>query len=56
MYYKRKPTENLDSYENLVIGRYHWLRQSLSKEHNNLALEHFDKSINLDEKCKITFS
>ena len=47
---KRKPTENLDSYENLVIGRYHWLRQSLSKEHNTLALEHFDKSIKLDEK------
>jgi len=46
---KRKPTENLSSYENLVIGRYHWLRQSVSKDHNSKALEHFDKAIELDE-------
>ena len=42
-------TENLSSYENLVIGRYHWLRQSVSKDHNSKALEHFDKAIELDE-------
>ena len=46
---KRKPTENLSSYENLVIGRYYWLRQSISKEHNSKALAHFDKAIELDE-------
>ncbi len=46
---KRKPTENLSSYENLVIGRYYWLRQSISKEHNSKALSHFDKAIELDE-------
>ena len=46
---KRKPTENLNSYENLVIGRYHWLRQSSAKEHNDKALFHFDKAIEQDE-------
>ena len=46
---KRKPTDNLNSYENLVIGRYHWLRQSSAKEHNDKALFHFDKALEQDE-------
>jgi len=47
---KRKPTENLNSYEWLIKGRYHWFRGSIGKEHNLKAIEAFDNAIKLDEQ------
>ena len=54
---KRKPTENLNSYEFLLKGRFH--KQKKSKEDKNIAVEMFTKAIEYDpengrayaEKC-----
>ena len=43
---KRKPTENINSYEWLVKGNYHHVRTG--KDNNLKAIEYFDKAINLD--------
>ncbi len=44
---KRKPSENLNSYEWLVRGNYHHVR--FGKEHMEKAIEAFDMAINLDQ-------
>ena len=43
---KRKPTENINSYEWLIKGNYHHVRRG--KDNNLKAIEYFDKAINLD--------
>jgi len=43
---KRKPSENLNSYEWLIRGNYHHVRRG--KDHNTKAIEAFDKAIELD--------
>jgi len=44
---KRKPTENISSYEYLLRGKEN--HHKFTKESNNVALENFDKAINADE-------
>ena len=43
---KRKPSENLNSYEWLIRGNYHHVRRG--KDHNTKAIEAFNKAIELD--------
>ena len=43
---KRKPSENLNSYEWLIRGNYHHVRRG--KDHNTKAIESFEKAIELD--------
>ena len=43
---KRKPSENLNSYEWLIRGNYHHVRSG--KDNNTKAIEAFDKAIELD--------
>jgi len=58
---KRKPSENLNSYEWLIKGTYHHVRSG--KENNLKAIEALDKAIEIDEnlfqerggKAKIAF-
>ena len=44
---KRKPSENLNSYEWLIRGTYHHVRSG--KDNNTKAIDAFDKAIDLDE-------
>ena len=44
---KRKPSENLNSYEWLIKGTYHHVRSG--KENNLKAIEALDKAIEIDE-------
>ena len=44
---KRKPTENINSYEWLVKGNYHHVRRG--KDNNLKAIEYFNKAVDLDE-------
>jgi TolB-like protein len=45
---KRKPSENINSYEWLIKGTYHHVRSG--KEHNDKAIEAFDNAIKIDKK------
>ena len=44
---KRKPSENLNSYEWLIRGTYHHVRSG--KDNNSKAIDAFDKAIDLDK-------
>ena len=44
---KRKPSENLNSYEWLVRGTYHHVRSG--KDNNSKAIDAFDEAIKLDD-------